>query len=106
MEKDLDKLKAGVGERVRELRESKSLSKTQFADLLGKERKDIIEIEKGERNLTLKTLLQLAEVLGVEVITLLDFSNQLGGLPAQGGQEPKKTAAKKKTAKAAKKAKK
>lgn len=106
MDKNLNKLKALVGQRVRELRECKSLSKTQFADLLGKERKDVIDIEKGERNLTLKTLLQLAEVLEVEVITLLDFTNQLGSLPTQVTQEPKKTAAKKKTAKTTNKAKK
>ena len=102
LSKTLDKFKISVGQRVKELRESKELSKTQFADLLGKERKDVIEIEKGERNLTLKTLLQLAEVLDVEVITFFDFNNKLG-THYKTASEPKKATPRKKIAKKVKK---
>lgn len=49
----------------------RGLSQEQFADLLGVHRTYMGGVERGERNLTLRSVERLAEHLGVEPIVLL-----------------------------------
>jgi transcriptional regulator with XRE-family HTH domain len=68
MEGDLQRL---VGRRVRSLREERGYSQEAFADLLGVHRTYMGAIERGERNLTLRTVERLAARLEIDPGELL-----------------------------------
>jgi transcriptional regulator with XRE-family HTH domain len=68
MEGDLQRT---VGANLRAYRAAQGLSQEAFADLLGFHRTYMGGIERGERNLTLKSLERIAERLGVDPLTLL-----------------------------------
>jgi transcriptional regulator with XRE-family HTH domain len=56
---------------LRQLRKKLGLSQEAFAERCGLHRTYIGAIERGERNVTLKTLGQIAETLGVAPLDLL-----------------------------------
>jgi transcriptional regulator with XRE-family HTH domain len=64
-------LQRTVGANLRRLRLARGLSQEAFADQLGYHRTYVGGVERGERNLTLRTVERLAEVLEVEPVTLL-----------------------------------
>jgi transcriptional regulator with XRE-family HTH domain len=68
MEGDLQRT---VGRNLRAYREDKSLSQEAFADVLGVHRTYMGGIERGERNLTLKSVERIAGRLGVDPLALL-----------------------------------
>jgi transcriptional regulator with XRE-family HTH domain len=68
MEGDLQR---AVGRRLRAHREARGLSQEAFAEVLGVHRTYMGAVERGERNLTLKTVERMAERIGVEPLSLL-----------------------------------
>lgn len=64
-------LQRAVGRNLRAYREARGLSQEAFADVLGVHRTYMGGVERGERNLTLKSLERIAERIGVEPIALL-----------------------------------
>jgi transcriptional regulator with XRE-family HTH domain len=60
-----------VGRSLRAYRVARGLSQEQFADLLGVHRTYMGGVERGERNLTLRSVERLAERMGVDALTLL-----------------------------------
>ena len=60
-----------VGRRLREQRESLGLSQEAMAERLGYHRTFLGSVERGERNLTLASVEQLASSLGVAPLDLL-----------------------------------
>ena len=64
-------LQRTVGENLRRLRTERGLSQEAFADQLGFHRTYVGGVERGERNLTLRTIERLADILGVEPLELL-----------------------------------
>lgn len=68
MEGDLQRT---VGRNLRAHREAQGLSQEAFADLLGYHRTYMGGLERGERNLTLKSLERIADRLGVPPLALL-----------------------------------
>ena len=68
MEGDLQRT---VGRNLRTHREARGLSQEAFADLLDVHRTYIGGVERGERNLTLKSVERIAQRIGVEALTLL-----------------------------------
>ena len=64
-------LQRTVGENLRRLRNERGLSQEAFADQLGFHRTYVGGVERGERNLTLRTVERLADILGVEPLELL-----------------------------------
>ncbi len=68
MEGDLQKT---VGRRLREYRTTKGLSQEDFADVLGLHRTYVGGLERGERNLTLKSVERIADKLRLPVFDLL-----------------------------------
>ena len=64
-------LQKTVGRNLRAYRLERGLSQEAFADQLGVHRTYMGGVERGERNLALKSLERMAEQIGVEVLTLL-----------------------------------
>ncbi len=68
MEGDLQR---AVGRNLRAYREAKGLSQEAFADELGVHRTYMGGIERGERNLTLKSLERIASQIDLDPLALL-----------------------------------
>jgi len=65
-------LQRQLGLNLRRLRERRGMSQEAFADLVGVHRTYMGGLERGERNLTLKSVERIAAWLDVEPLTLLD----------------------------------
>jgi len=61
-----------LGQRVRQLRHERRLSQEDLAGLASFHRNFIVLIEKGERNVTLRTLFALADALEVHPSQLFE----------------------------------
>ena len=70
MEGDLQK---DVGRRVRRIRTERGISQEELARAVGMHRTYLGGVERGERNLTLRSVERLADRLGVDVRVLLDL---------------------------------
>jgi len=68
VEGDLQKL---LGRNLRAYRKARGLSQEDFAELLEVHRTYMGGIERGERNLTLKSVERIAQKLEVDAVTLL-----------------------------------
>jgi transcriptional regulator with XRE-family HTH domain len=64
-------LQRAVGRNVRRVREARQLSQEAFADLLGPHRTYVGAVERGERNLTLRSVERIADLLEVKPMELL-----------------------------------
>jgi transcriptional regulator with XRE-family HTH domain len=60
-----------VGQRIRELRTRRGWSQEEFADICGLHRTYMGSIERGERNLTIVSILTVAQHLEMTVSQLL-----------------------------------
>lgn len=63
-----------VGRNIRRLRRERGLSQEDLADEIGVHRTYMGGVERGERNLTLRSLERLAGRLGVSPLSLLEES--------------------------------
>ncbi len=63
-------LQRRLGENLRLLRRARGLSQEAFADFLGIHRTYMGGLERGERNVTLRTVERLAERLAVDPLSL------------------------------------
>jgi transcriptional regulator with XRE-family HTH domain len=79
MEGDLQR---NVGHNLRAYRQAGGLSQEAFADALGVHRTYMGGIERGERNLTLKSVERIAERVGLDPLALL----RPQGLQAEHGE--------------------
>jgi transcriptional regulator with XRE-family HTH domain len=68
---DEDALKLKFGERLRNLRKERKLSQEEFAELSQLHRTYIGGIERGERNVSLVNIVQLARALEITPSELL-----------------------------------
>jgi transcriptional regulator with XRE-family HTH domain len=68
MEGDLQR---ALGFNLRAVRADRGLSQEAFANVLGVHRTYMGGLERGERNLTLKAVERIADVLGIEPLSLL-----------------------------------
>jgi transcriptional regulator with XRE-family HTH domain len=64
-------LQRAVGNSLKTYRQARGLSQEAFADLIGVHRTYLGGLERGERNLTLKSVERLAGLLGVDPLTLM-----------------------------------
>lgn len=73
MEGDLQRI---LGRNLRAYRQARGLSQEAFADVLGVHRTYMGSIERGERNLTLKSLEKIATRLNEEPLTFLQATTE------------------------------
>ena len=86
MEGDLQRQ---FGRNVRHLREQRGLSQEGLADELSVHRTFVGGVERGERNLTLRTVERLSERLDADPLVLLGASAPASGLrAAASGRDP------------------
>ena len=64
-------LQRTVGQNLRRYRKEFGLSQEAFADVLGWHRTYVGAVERGERNLTLKSLERIAGLLDLDPVSLL-----------------------------------
>jgi transcriptional regulator with XRE-family HTH domain len=64
-------LQRRLGRNLRSVRQAKGLSQEAFADMLRIHRTYVGGLERGERNVTLKTVERIAVALGVDASDLL-----------------------------------
>jgi transcriptional regulator with XRE-family HTH domain len=82
MEGDLQR---AVGHHLRAYRQARGLSQEAFADELGVHRTYMGGIERGERNLTLKSLERIAGQLDVDPLVLLQPAEDESTPPSRAG---------------------
>jgi transcriptional regulator with XRE-family HTH domain len=68
MEGDLQRI---LGQNLRAYRKARGLSQEAFADVLGVHRTYVGGVERGERNLTLKSVERIAAQIELEPLSLL-----------------------------------
>lgn len=76
-------LQRTFGANLRAHREARGFSQEAFADLVGVHRTYMGGVERGERNLTLKSVERLAERIGVDPLSLLEAGGD--GRSPRGG---------------------
>ncbi len=64
-----------LGKRIKELRENKSLSQQQLADILNMEASNLSKIERGIQIPKEESLLKLSNALNVNVVDLFDYEH-------------------------------
>lgn len=72
---DYEKFLKKLGNKIRYYRRDKDLSQAQVAEMLGKEETYMSDIERGKRNITMKTLYSIIAVLKINPSKLFDFSD-------------------------------
>ena len=66
----MQEIQRRLGARIRKLREKKGWSQEEFAEVSGLHRTYIGAVERGEKNLTLSTLLTLSKTLDTTIVRL------------------------------------
>ena len=82
MEGDLQRT---LGRNLRAHRESKGLSQEAFADLVGVHRTYMGGVERGERNLTLRSVERIADLIGIDPGDLICGAADRGGTIDRAG---------------------
>jgi transcriptional regulator with XRE-family HTH domain len=73
-----ESLQSVLGSNLKEIRQRQGLSQEAFADVVGVHRAYMGGVERGERNLTLRSVERIAAALGIDPLTLLS-PQPLGG---------------------------
>ncbi len=82
-------LQEAFGRNVRLLRQQRGLSQEQLADALDVHRTFVGGVERGERNLTLRTVERWSHRLGADPLVLLGAAGATSGLrAAASGKDP------------------
>jgi transcriptional regulator with XRE-family HTH domain len=75
----------GFGPRLRSLREAANLSQRQLAEMIGVVYQNIARLERGDRSPSWKTVVKLAEALGVSTD---EFKSEPADEPPAPGDAP------------------
>ncbi|WP_352288789.1 helix-turn-helix transcriptional regulator [Psychrobacter sp. GW64-MNA-CIBAN-0177] len=70
-----DERMIAFGKRVREMRKSKGISQERLAEMAGIDRSYMGNIERGEKNITLKKAYEICDALDVEIQDLVQGSD-------------------------------
>lgn len=78
MSEDPDLLLRQIGLRILQRRQDLDLSQRAFGEKLGMQQANVTRIERGLQNLTVRTLVKVAEALGVTVADLIVGTEEPG----------------------------
>lgn len=67
----IDQRMVAFGKRVREMRKSKGISQERLAEMAGIDRSYMGNIERGEKNITLKKAYEICDALGINMKDLV-----------------------------------
>nr|WP_201612205.1 helix-turn-helix transcriptional regulator [Psychrobacter immobilis] len=67
----MDERMIAFGKRVREVRKSKGISQEKLAEMAAIDRSYMGNIERGEKNITLKKAYEICDALGIEIRDLV-----------------------------------
>lgn len=67
----VNRLYTALGNRIKEKRESKGISQTDFSSYIGISRSSLVNIEKGRQRTPLHVIYSIAETLGISVLELM-----------------------------------
>jgi len=70
----IENVQRSLGRRIRELRSRHGWTQEQFAEYCGLHRTYLGHVERGEKNVSLSTVLRVANALGVRISSLLGRS--------------------------------
>jgi transcriptional regulator with XRE-family HTH domain len=70
----IDNLQRSLGRRIRELRSKHGWTQEQFAEFCGLHRTYLGHVERGEKNVSLSTVLRVANALGIRISALFGRS--------------------------------
>lgn len=88
---DPDEITKSVGRRIAELRRERSLTQEQFAVGLRTSFQWVSQVESGTRNMTIHSLVKVANALGVEIESLFKVPEARPVLRGRPPKAPKKT---------------
>jgi len=66
-----------LGQAVRTMRKAKNYSQESFADAVGLHRTYMGSVERGEKNLTIRNIVKVADTLGINPSALLAEAEKL-----------------------------
>lgn len=66
-----DERMAAFGKRVREVRKNKGISQEKLAEMAGIDRSYMGNIERGEKNITLKKVYEICDALEIDIKILI-----------------------------------
>jgi DNA-binding XRE family transcriptional regulator len=75
---EIDSVRRIVGERIRDARKSIGMTQAELAELVGKSRPTIVNLEQGRQGTTLETLVAVAASLNTTASDLIDTSGLWG----------------------------
>lgn len=84
---DIDKFYNHIGKNIKTIRNSKNLRQEDLANMVGLSRTSIVNIEKGRQKLLLHTLVDIANALSTDIMSILSpakgepFAKILSKLP-------------------------
>lgn len=67
-----EQLQQRIGEKIKEIRESKMISQQNLAAMCNFEKGNMSRIESGRTNPTIETIYKISQALGVKMIDILD----------------------------------
>ncbi|MBI3756214.1 MAG: helix-turn-helix transcriptional regulator [Deltaproteobacteria bacterium] len=88
MEKRIDALRKELGRKIRELRKTAGLTQEELDEKTGLNYKFIGELERGKVNVSIDSLLKIADALNVKIEDLFRRDNLLFQRPAVKTKKP------------------
>jgi transcriptional regulator with XRE-family HTH domain len=84
----IENLQRSLGRRIRELRSKHGWTQEQFAEFCGLHRTYLGHVERGEKNVSLSTVLRVANALGVRISSLFGRSEKAPVAPDSAHLRP------------------
>jgi transcriptional regulator with XRE-family HTH domain len=73
---NIDQLQQKIGNKIRELRESKGISQQNLAAICNFEKANLSRLEAGRTNPTISTLFKISQALEITITDLVDVETE------------------------------
>jgi transcriptional regulator with XRE-family HTH domain len=82
----VENIQRSLGRRIRDLRTKRGWTQEQFAEFCGLHRTYMGHVERGEKNVSLSTVLRVANALGIRISALFGRSQGATSVASSGKQ--------------------